>query len=161
MPLPVQLFLLTQHHRNPRDLSPNRINMKPSIIWTCLLASTATASWWTTEKPSCAQISGVSQGIAYRYYAHPATGGSCVTSEWNNAIQASIEHSFEKLDLSCLPDSTCVPVDHDGEWSRGAWRGYLLYGPEGKVKLTKYCGPTIEFKLKPSSDESRRSGNEL
>jgi len=127
MPFLVQLlyFFFTQHHRISEVRSPtaSSIDMKLSIIWNCLFAATASASWWSTEEPSCAQISGVSQGIAYRYYAHPATGESCVTSEWNKAIQASIEHSFKKLDLGCLPDSTCMPVDHDGEWSRGAWRG--------------------------------------
>ena len=135
--------------------------MKSSIIWTCLFATTASASWWSKEETSCAVVSGTAEGIAYRYHAHPATGESCVTSELNEAIRASIEHSFKTLDLGCLPDSSCMPVDHDGEWSRGAWRGYLLYGPEGKVNLTKYCGPTIEFKLKPSSSESRSSRSEL
>lgn len=106
-------------------------------------------------------MSGVSQGIAYRYHAHPATGNSCVTSEWNKAIQASIEHSFGKLELDCLPDSTCMPVDHDGEWSRGAWRGYLLYGPEGMVKLNEYCGPTLDYEIKQSCKDSRASEREL
>ncbi|KAH0283156.1 hypothetical protein M436DRAFT_86493 [Aureobasidium namibiae CBS 147.97] len=106
-------------------------------------------------------MSGASEGIAYRYYAHPATGQSCVKSDWNEAIRASIEHSFKKLDLDYLPDSTCMPVDHDGEWSRGAWRGYLLYGPEGKVKLNEYCGPTLAYKTKQSCKESRASEREL
>ena len=135
--------------------------MKSSIIWTCVLAATANAKWWTREEPSCASITGTHEGIAYRYYSRSHGSQLCATSDETGRIQASIEHSMKKLDLDCLPDSTCMPVDYDGDWNGGSWKGYLLYGPKDKVKLAQYCGPSLEFGSKRSSSESGASGSEL
>jgi hypothetical protein len=76
-------------------------------------------------------------------------------------IRESINHSMKKLDLDCLPDSTCMPVDYDDDWNHGRWKGYLLYGPKDKVKLAKYCGPSIELELKPSCSHSSAFKSEL
>jgi hypothetical protein len=148
----------TSGTRPPTVASPN---MKLSIIWTCMFAATANASWWFTKQPSCAVVSGTSEGIAYRYYSRAHGSQTCATSEWNEAIKASLDHYMKALDLDSLPDSTCMPVDYDNEWTGGAWKGYLLYGPEGKVKLAKYCGPGLDFEFKSSSSKSGASGGEL
>jgi hypothetical protein len=152
---------------NNRDLkichpsTAAQINMKASTICTYLFATTATAKWWIKEEPSCAVITGAAEGIAYRYYSHSHFAQPCVTSEMTGPIRLSLEHSMKKLDLDCLPDSTCMPVDYDGNWNNGAWKGYLLYGPQGKVNLAKYCGPSLEYELKPSCSKSSTSKSEL
>ncbi|CAD0110848.1 unnamed protein product [Aureobasidium uvarum] len=107
---------------------------------TYVFAATASAKWWAREEPSCAVLSGSAEGIAYRYYAQGTPQKPCATSNDVERIKASLDHSMKKLDLDCLPESTCMPVDHDGKWSGGAWRGYLLYGPKDKVDLDKSCG---------------------
>lgn len=128
-----------------------------------MFAAMASAKWWAREEPSCAVISGTSEGIAYRYYSCSHGSELCATSDLVGPIQASLDHSMKKLDLDCLPDSTCMPVDYDEDWNYGRWKGYLLYGPEGKVNLAKYCGPSLEFGIKPSTSGSKSgaSGGEL
>jgi hypothetical protein len=107
--------------------------MRPSIICSYLFAATATAKWWTKEEPSCAVVVGSAEGIAYRYYSASHFAQPCVTSEMNERIRSSIDHSMKKL----------------------------LYGPKDKVKLAKYCGPSIEVKLKPSCSRSSAFKSEL
>jgi hypothetical protein len=148
----------------PKNLRPSAaapIDMRLPIIWTYMFAATASAKWWTKEEPSCAVITGSSEGIAYRYYAHSHYAQPCVSSEMVRPIKLSIDHSMKKLDLDCLPDSTCMPVDYDDEWNHGRWKGYLLYGPKGKVNLAKYCGPSLEYELKPSCSKSSALEDEL
>jgi hypothetical protein len=135
--------------------------MRLSLVCTYLFAATATAKWWTKEVPSCAVVTGAAEGIAYRYYSASHFAQPCVTSEMNERIRESINHSMKKLDLDCLPDSTCMSVDYDDDWNHGRWKGYLLYGPKGKVKLAKYCGPSLELELKPSCSKSSTAKSEL
>jgi hypothetical protein len=135
--------------------------MRPTIIWTYLFAATVNAKWWANEKPSCAVITGTAEGIAYRYYSHSHFAQPCASSEMTGPIRLSLEHSMKKLDLDCLPDSTCMPVDYDGDWNNGVWKGYLLYGPKGKVNLAEYCGPSLEYEVKPSCSMSSSLKSEL
>ncbi|CAD0095682.1 unnamed protein product [Aureobasidium vineae] len=122
--------------------------MKPSIMFIYIFAATVSAKWWAREEPSCAVLSRSAEGIAYRYYAQGTPKEPCATSDDHERIRASLDHSMKKLDLDCLPESTCMPVDHDCEWNGGAWRGYLLYGPKDKVDLNKSCGSEDEFDSK-------------
>ncbi|THY86000.1 hypothetical protein D6C95_07714 [Aureobasidium pullulans] len=122
--------------------------MKSIIAW---IVASITAQWGREE---CAVSTGAFGKFAYKYYAVGSSSDPCATSSQLGRIEESLYHSIQKLDLDTLPDSTCMPVDFDGQWNNGAWKGYLLYGPLGKVQLDEYCGPSLKPELKLTSTDS-------
>jgi hypothetical protein len=105
--------------------------------------TTAFVALATAKKPNkndeCAVIMGSEYGVAYHYFS---TGRNCATNSQVGSIEDSIFHNLQRVDSADIPECTCVKYDQGGDWE-----GWLMYGPEGKVDLSRYCGPSISGKM--------------
>jgi len=90
-----------------------------------------------SEKRDCAATDGRFGDIAFKYHS---TGKDCHTTSELGTIEGAIYHQLMEVHPHSIPETECIRFDHDG-----TWRGWLLYGPAGKVDLTRYCGEMLNF----------------
>lgn len=63
---------------------------------------------------------------AYLYNAQRSVRVPCAMSSVNHPLRVFWTTTL-KYSIWSVPQSTCIPVDHDAERNRGTWKRFLLY----------------------------------